>query len=185
MNTYTLIGIVVAVLFLVILIYNSLISKKNQVKNALSGIDVQLKKRADLVPNLVSTVKGYMEHEKSLLEQITKTRAEVAKQNGTSTKRFASENMLAQLLGQVYAVAENYPELKASENFVKLQLQLHDIEEHIAAARRAYNSAVFAYNNTVQMFPSSIVASMMGYKQEAMFDAPEEETANVKIDEKL
>ena len=185
MNTYTLIGIVVGVLFIAILIYNSLISKKNQVKNALSGIDVQLKKRADLVPNVVSTVKGYMEHEKQLLEKVTNTRAEAVKQKEGTQKRFASENMLTQLLGQVYAVAENYPQLKASENFVKLQLQLHDIEEHIAAARRAYNGAVYTYNNAVQMFPSSIIARMMGYTQQAMFDAPEEETANIKIDEKL
>ncbi|HLD21795.1 MAG TPA: LemA family protein [Patescibacteria group bacterium] len=185
MNNTFFIVIGIAIVLVIIFIYNSLISKKNQVKNALSGIDVQLKKRSDLVPNLINTVKGYMEHEKQLLEAVTKTRTQAAQQKEGTQKRFASENMLTQLLAQLYVVAENYPQLKASENFLKLQAQLYDIEEHIAAARRAYNGAVYTYNNIVQMFPSSLVASAMGFKSQPMFDAPENETTNVNVNEKF
>lgn len=165
-------------LLFVIILYNSLISKRNQVDNAFSSIDVMLRKRYDLIPNLVSTVKGYMEHERSVLAQITELRAQVISYRYFDNNRIDLDNKIASALDKIMLVAENYPDLKASENFLKLQAALNDVEEQISAARRAYNAAVTDYNNAVQMFPTNILASIMGFESQKLFEASFEERKN-------
>lgn len=173
-----------ALLLLVVLyavLYNSLIGKKNQVEYAYSGVDVQLKKRHDLVPNLVATVKQYMEHERELLERITELRARATASNLSDQERLQAESQLSGALRSLMIAVENYPQLKANENFMHLQASLNEIEEQIAAARRAYNAAVTDYNNAVEMFPTNIVAGMMGLKRRPVFEAEESERATPQV----
>lgn len=161
--------------------YNSLIGKKNQVDYAYSGIDVQLKKRHDLIPNLVATVKQYMEHERGLLERITELRARATTSNLPESERMQAEAQLSGALRSLMIAVENYPQLKANENFLHLQASLNDIEEQIAAARRAYNAAVTDYNNAIEMFPTNLVAGMMGLKRRAVFEAEESERETPQV----
>lgn len=173
-----------ALLLLVVLyavLYNSLIGKKNQVEYAYSGVDVQLKKRHDLVPNLVATVKQYMEHERELLERITELRARATASNLSDQERLQAESQLSGALRSLMIAVENYPQLKANENFMHLQASLNEIEEQIAAARRAYNAAVTDYNNAVEMFPTNIVAGMMGLRRRPVFEAEESERATPQV----
>lgn len=163
------------------IMYNSLIGKKNQVEYAFSGIDVQLKKRHDLIPNLVATVKQYMEHERGLLERITELRARATAGNLSDQERLQAETQLTGALRSLMIAVENYPQLKANENFLHLQASLNDIEEQIAAARRAYNSAVTDYNNAIEMFPTNFVAGMMGLKRRPVFEAEETERATPQV----
>ncbi|MCX8076204.1 MAG: LemA family protein [Aquificaceae bacterium] len=164
----------VVLLVVIILLYNSLIAKKNAVYNALSSVDVYLKQRYDLIPNLVASVKQYMQHERELLERITELRSRLG---GTLSpqERFKAEGELSNLLSRLLMVAENYPQLRASENFLHLQKTLNEIEERISAARRAYNSAVTDYNNALEMFPTNMMANMMGLKKEEWLEIPEQE----------
>ncbi len=176
---WIIIAIVVIVVVWVVAIFNALIQKRNRVKNAWSDIDVQLKRRYDLVPNLVETVKGYAEHESSVLESVTKARAEAMNVQGPA--KAGAENMLTGAIKSLFAVAESYPQLRASENFQQLQSQLSTLENDIQGARRYYNAAVRELNNAVQVFPANVIAGMFGFKQEQFFGAAEGERDNVKV----
>lgn len=171
---------VIAVVAYVWLTYNSLITLRERIKEALSGIDVQLKRRADLIPNLVETVKGYAKHEKEIFENVTKARSQLMKADTPHAKAEA-DNMLTGALKSLFAVAENYPTLRASENFQKLQEELSDTENKISYSRQFYNSNVLAYNTKIQMFPSSLIARQFGFKEKEFFEAEEEERKNVKV----
>ncbi len=153
----------------IIWLYNSLIRLRNQVKNAWSQIDVQLKRRHDLIPNLVETAKGYMKHERETFESITNARSRAAGATGIGEKSKA-ENALTEALSRFLLVVENYPELKANQNFLALQEELTSTENKIAFARQSYNDAVLFYNNKIEMFPSNIIAGMFGFKQEEFFE---------------
>jgi LemA protein len=170
-----------ALLGYLIVTYNALASMRVRVKEAWSQIDVQLKRRADLIPNLVETVKGYASHEKEVFEKVTQARSAVL---SASTPQQASDanNQLTQALKSVFAVAEAYPELKASENFLHLQGELSDTESKIAYSRQFYNAVVRDFNTKIVTFPSSLVASVFGFKEQAFFEATEAEKANVKVD---
>lgn len=167
--TTILIIIVVALLFFVIISYNLIIRDKNLIKEAWSGIDVQLKRRHNLIPNLVSTVQGYSTHEKNLLESITQKRSAAVKYESIKDKAPA-ESDLSGMLKNLFIAVENYPNLKASENFRNLQNQLVEIEDQLQYARRYYNGAVRNYNTRVESFPSNMIASIFNFKQENFFE---------------
>jgi len=161
--------------------YNSLVGKKNQVKNAFATIDVQLKKRHDLIPNLVAAVKQYMTHEAGLLTKVTQMRAQ-AQQGGISGKeRVALENQISHAMGSIMVAVENYPDLKASENFVNLQGSLNEVEEQLSAARRAFNAAATDFNDAVEMFPTNLMARMMGYRTRPLFEIPQAQRENPDV----
>lgn len=165
------VAIILILLFIVIGIYNSLVRGKNQVKNAWAQIDVQLKRRFDLIPNLVETVKGYMQHERNTLEAVTKARTTAQQAvSGSVAERAKAEGELGMALSRLFAVAEQYPDLKANQNFLALQEELTSTENKISFARQYYNDSVMKYNNQIQMFPSNIVASMTGFKAEEFFE---------------
>jgi LemA protein len=171
--------ILIIVLILVIYIiyqYNGLIQLRNRVKNAWSQIDVQLKRRADLIPNLVETVKGYAKHEKTVFENVTKARSSLMSAK-TVQENAEANNMLTDSLKSLFAVAENYPELKASENFRQLQAQLSETEDKIAYSRQFYNDSVLMFNNKVQMFPSNILASLFHFTEAEYFEIAESDRA--------
>ena len=149
--------------------YNTLVRLKNQIKNAWSQIDVQLKRRHDLIPNLIETVKGYMGHERQTLENITNARSKAMSAESIPDKAKA-EGLLGQALGRFYAVAENYPDLKANQNFLSLQEELTSTENRIAFARQSYNDQVLFFNNKIQMFPSNMVAGWLNYTVEHFFE---------------
>ncbi|HYF96108.1 MAG TPA: LemA family protein [Symbiobacteriaceae bacterium] len=162
--------IVVGVLLLLaVLMYNSLVGKRNQVDSVFSTIDVMLTKRYDLLPNLVTAVKGYMTHERETLEKVTELRTRALGAHSPDEK-VAVDNQIAGALRQILVAVENYPELKASENVLQLQASLNEIEEQISAARRAFNAAVLQYNNALDMFPTNLLGSMMGMKHRAFFE---------------
>jgi LemA protein len=179
MNVIILIAL--AVLLIVgISLYNSLVRRRNRVDQAFSTIDVQLVQRYDLIPKLVETVKQYMAHERSLLEQIVRLRGQ-AMSSTTPTEKLRADSELTNALGQLRVSFENYPQLQASQNFIQLQRALNEVEEQIAAARRSYNSAVVDYNNAVQTFPSSVLAGTMGFGTRAMYVADEQKRADVDM----
>ncbi|NNE55679.1 MAG: LemA family protein [Flavobacteriales bacterium] len=176
-----LLGLVVFFAIWVVSMYNGLIGKKNQVEYAFAGIDVQLKKRRDLIPNLVAAVKEYMKHERELLENITALRSQVMSPNISDKERFAAENQLGKQLGKLQIAIENYPDLKANTNVMDLQRNLTEVESQIAASRRAYNASVMSYNNGLEMFPSNIIAGMMRLERKEPFEIPAEERENVDV----
>ncbi len=178
--TYVAIGAAVLVAVFVIATYNALVTLKARIQEALSGIDVQLKRRADLIPNLVETVKGYAKHEKGVFENVTKARSALMKADGVQEKAEAN-NMLTGALKSLFAVAEAYPDLKANTNFQDLQAQVADTEDKIAYSRQFYNSNVLEYNTKVQMFPSNLIANVFGFKIAEFFQASDEERKNVKV----
>ncbi len=181
MNLLTILGIVVALILLsVVLLYNSLIRLRNQVRNSWAQIDVQLKRRNDLIPNLIETVKGYMKHEKTVLENITKARAAILKSD-TIEKKAKASDMLSQTLKSLFAVSENYPQLKANENFLQLQEELTGTENKISYARQYYNDIVMVFNTKIETFPNNIFANMLKFNQEQLFKAEEEEKKNIKV----
>ena len=163
-----------------IAVFNGIVSLRNRTKEAWSDIDVQLKRRHDLIPNLVETVKGYAKHEKELFENVTKARSEAMQAKGPQEAGKA-ENMLTDTLKSLFAVAENYPQLRASENFQKLQDELTDTENKIEAARRFYNGNVRDFNIKIQVFPNSIVAGMTGSKAFELFQVAEGEKATPQV----
>jgi LemA protein len=166
----------------VIFTFNTLIRNNNRTKNALSDVDVQLKRRYDLVPNLVEVVKGYQQHEASVLEEVTLARtAAIGVQRGTIAERAVAETALSGALKSFFMVAESYPDLKASENFKQLQMQLVTLEDDIQSARRYYNACVREMNTTTQIFPSSIVASIFGFKEGEFFGAQDNEKGVVNV----
>ncbi|MEW6534429.1 MAG: LemA family protein [Candidatus Auribacterota bacterium] len=175
-------AIAVPVLFIIIM-YNSLVGKKNKVNNTFASIDVMLKKRYDLIPNLVAAVKNYMKHEKSTLTEITELRAKAISPNISDEEKVDLDNKITGALGGIMVAVENYPDLKANQNFLQLQGAINEVEEQISAARRAYNATVTDYNNAVEMFPTNIMASMMKYKQKPFFAIPETERANVNVNQ--
>tara|TARA_R110002096_G_scaffold173997_6_gene349611 strand:- start:8724 stop:9281 length:558 start_codon:yes stop_codon:yes gene_type:complete len=162
--------------------YNGFIAKRNQARSALSSVDVHLKKRHDLIPNLVNTVKGIMQHENDLLTKITELREQAANRDIESSERMTLESEISSNLGAISVRAEAYPELKSSDNFIHLQKSLNEVEEQVSAARRAHNGAVEMFNNALEMFPSSIVGNAMNLKKMAFFEAAEVERAPVKVD---
>jgi LemA protein len=164
----TIIWVVVAVLVLwLIACFNGLIRTRNQAQEAFSDIDVQLKRRYDLIPNLVEAVKGYMTHEASVFEKVTQARSQAM--NATGAAKAGAEDQLSGALKSLFAVAENYPQLKANENFLSLQSELTDTEDKIQAARRFYNGMVRDLNNKIQAFPSNIIAGIFGFKKMDFF----------------
>lgn len=177
---YIIIAIVVVLLLLVFTTYNSFVKLNNKVEEAFSTMDVYLKKRWDLIPNIVETVKGYAKHEKSTLEEVINLRNSSYDKMNTNDK-VETNNKLSQGISKLMAIAESYPELKANENFKDLCSQLTRVEDDIANARKYYNGTVRIFNDKVQMFPSNIIASIFGYKVKNMFEANEFERENVKI----
>ncbi|MBE0426507.1 MAG: LemA family protein [Nitrospirae bacterium] len=177
-----ILGIFLAVIFFAVVIYNKLIRLRNTVKSSWSDIDVQLKKRYDLVPNLVETVRGYASHEKSVFEKVTEARS-FAMRASSPAEKTQTENMLRETLKTLFAVAEAYPELKANANFMQLQSQLKELEDNIEYSRRYYNAVVRDFNILIESFPSNIIASMFAFKQEEFFEleAPEIEKKPVKV----
>lgn len=173
-----IIGIVILV---VILMYNSLIGKKNQVDNISAGVDTVLKKRFDLIPNLVASVSRYMEHEQSILEKVTELRAQAMSPNLSDTQKISLDAKLTAALGSITVAMENYPELKANENVMHLQRSLNEVEEQISAARRAYNQAVTDFNNAIEMFPTNLMATWMNLDRKAVFEIPSSERQNIDI----
>jgi LemA protein len=175
MDIVTIVILVVAIIFFVWLIsnYNSLVALKNRTKEAWADIDVQLKRRYDLIPNLMEAVKGYAEHESGVFQKVTEARA-AAMGATTPEDKIAKENALSQTLKSLFAVAESYPDLKASANFIELQRELTDTEDKIQAARRFYNGNVRDFNIAIESFPSNIVASIFKFKQMALFEIAEE-----------
>jgi LemA protein len=161
-------GVIVLIAFAVIGVYNGLVRLRNQVKNSWSQIDVQLKRRHDLIPNLVETAKGYMMHERNTLENITKAR-NLAQSAGSIGDKAKAEGQLSQALSSFFVVVENYPDLKANQNFLALQEELTSTENKIGFARQFYNDQVLHLNNKIQMFPSNVVAGMFGFKAEEFF----------------
>lgn len=181
MNIGIIILIVIVVLAVAIIgIYNGLIKLKNRVDEAWSDIDVQLKRRYDLIPNLVNTVKGYATHEKELFEKVTAART-AAMGAGTPAQKEQAENMLSGTLKSLFAVAENYPDLKANQNFLELQRELTDTEDKIQAARRFYNGNVRDFNTKIQVFPTNIFAGMLNFTKREFFAAEEGEKEVVNV----
>lgn len=180
MDTSTIVIIVLVVIAgYLVLLYNRMVALRQTRNNAFSDIDVQLKQRYSLIPNLVETVKGYASHEKTLFENVTAARAQVGQSQGAGAERMAAESMLGGALGRLLAVAENYPQLKADANFRQLMSELSDIENKIAAARRFFNSATNEFNTAVQQFPANLVAGMFGFKTEPFFEIDDAEKAMV------
>ena len=167
------VGIIVLIALVLVVIYNGLVRARVRTREAWSGIDVQLKRRADLVPNLVETVRGYASHERQTFENVTRARA-MLQQAGTAPEAAQANNFLTQTLRSLFAVAENYPELKANQNFLDLQNELADIEEKIAYARQFYNRNASDYNARIQTFPNAIIAGMFGFQPFEFFEAEEE-----------
>lgn len=177
---WVLIGVVVLILIILWSLYNGLVRLKNQIQNAWAQIDVQLKRRNDLIPNLVETVKGYAKHEKGVFTEVTKARTAMMNANSFSEKAKAS-NMLSDTLKSLFAVAENYPTLKANENFLQLQEELSGTENKIAYSRQHYNDMVMRFNTKIQLFPNNVFAGMLNFTKEEMFKAEEAERKNVKV----
>lgn len=182
-------GILIYVIIVVVLViiglwiagtYNKLIRKRNNAKEGFSTMDVYLKKRFDLIPNLVETVKGYATHERETLEAVMRARSQVATA-GTFDQKFEHENMLTGALGRLFAVAENYPDLKANQNFLNLQEQLRSVEQDIANARKFYNGTVKDLNNSIEQFPSNVVAGIFHFEKMPMFEINEESRENVQV----
>ena len=174
-------GIIVLLGLILVGMYNGLVRSRNRVKEAWSGIDVQLRRRASLVPNLVETVRGYAEHERETFEEVTRARTAL-EQAGSVQDAAQANNMLTGALRHLFAVAENYPQLQAAENFRQLQTELSDIEEKIAFARQFYNSNVLDYNNRIGTVPTAVMANMFGFTPEQFFEADEEGRAEVHVD---
>ena len=176
-----ILGLAIATGITAWVIYNGLISKKNDVERAFSTIDVLLKKRSDLIPNLVASVQNYKQFEQNTLVEVTRLRSRVMARGVGRNERVDLENQISRSLGNILALAETYPELKASEQFKELQIAIYEVEEQISAARRFYNSAVNEYNNGIEMFPSNLIASSMNYQRRRFFEASEQERQNVDV----
>lgn len=184
--TIVILAVVAALFVWLILNYNRLVAFKNRTKEAWADIDVQLKRRYDLIPNLMETVKGYAAHEKQVLENVTAARS-AAMDAKTPEEKIEKENALSQTLKSLFAVAENYPDLKASANFLELQRELSDTENKIQAARRFYNGNVRDFNIAIESFPSNVVAAVFGFKQMKLFEIAaeaEREAPKVNFEQK-
>ncbi len=172
--------IVIVILAAVVLTFNMLIGKRNRVQDAWAQIDVQLKRRYDLIPNLVETVKGYMKYERDVLTKVTQLRSSIL--SGSVQEKAQANNQLSQALKSIFAVAENYPDLKASQTYQNLQAELENTENKIAFVRTSYNDYVMDYNNAIQQFPGNLLSGPMGFKRQDFFQAPEGEKGAIKVD---
>lgn len=183
MNMTIIVLLIIVVIAVVVFVgmYNSLIGKRNMVDQAFASIDVMLKKRYDLIPNLVATVEKYMTHERGLLTELTELRSRAMSGDIPPDQRIEMENKLNTTLGRIMVSVENYPDLKSNQNFLQLQGSLNEVEEQLSAARRAYNAAVTDYNNAIQMIPTSIIAGMMNMQPRTLFEASEAERQNVDV----
>lgn len=177
---WIVVGIVVVLLIIVAATYNSLVVLRNKKDDQWSQIDVQLKRRADLIPNLVETVKGYAKHESSTLEEVIQARNSFVSSK-TPEEEMKNSNMLTEAVSKLFALAESYPDLKANQNFLSLQNDLKDTEEKIALARQFYNDTVLTYNNKVQTVPTNIVASLFGFQKAEFFEIQESEKETPKV----
>ena len=180
MILYVIIGIAVIAVLWLLMTYNSLVTLRNRVREAWSQIDVQLKRRFSLIPNLVEAVKGYAKHEKEVVEKVTKARAALVGATSLADKAKANDQLTG-ALKSLFAVAEAYPDLKASENFKELQEEISDTETKVAASRQFYNTNVLDLNNSLETVPSSFIGSMFGFQKEEFFKATDEEKADVKV----
>ena len=180
-----ILGIIVVVALYVIGVYNGLVTGQVQTKEAWSTVDTQLKRRYDLIPNLVETVRGYAKHESKTLENVINARNMAMSINGSSVQKEQHENMLTGALKSIFALAESYPDLKANQNFLHLQQELSDTENKIQAARQYYNTAVMALNRKVRIFPNNVIAGMLGIEQEHFFELEESEKEAVKVAPKI
>jgi LemA protein len=173
-----ILGLIVAAAGVVIFVYNGLVTMRQRVKQAFADVDVQMKQRHDLIPNLVETVKGYATHEQTTLDAVIQARARAMGAHGPAEQGIA-ENMLSAALGKLFALSEAYPDLKANQNFLQLQNQIDDVENKIAAARRFYNSAVSEYNAGIESFPAVLFARTLGFNPDVFFDLGEEQRTTV------
>src|SRR5213593_3407578 len=176
---YVIIGIVVVLGGGLAISYNRFVSQRQLIKNAWANIDTELRRRYDLIPNLIETVKGYASHEREIFEEVARTRSMAAGATGSPAAQAAAEGPFVAALGKLFAVAENYPDLKANQNFLALQGELTNTEDRIQASRRFYNANVQDYNRRVQSFPSAFVARSFGFKEEEFFEIPAAERAVV------
>jgi LemA protein len=170
---WIVLGVIVVFVMWIIMIYNQLVAMRQRVGQAFADVDVQLKQRHDLIPNLVETVKGYAAHERGTLEEVVKARNAAMTAQGPA-QQAAAENMLSGALRQLFALSEAYPDLKANQNFQQLQSELADVENKIAASRRFFNSSVQEYNTGIQQFPAALFAAALGFSQRTFFDVGEE-----------
>jgi len=175
-----ILGVIVVLGLILVGMYNGLVRSRLRCREAWSGIDVQLKRRSSLIPNLIETVRGYAAHERETLENVTRARS-MLDQAGTAQQAAQANNMLTQALRSLFAVAEAYPDLKANQNFLRLQEELSDTEEKIAYARQFYNRNVLSYNTSVHTFPTMFIANMFGFTAEEFFEAEEEARADVRV----
>jgi LemA protein len=180
---WLIIILLVVVVVGLIAIYNGLIGRRNRVDQAYASIDVMLKKRYDLIPNLIAAVQQYMTHERELLSELTELRTRAVSGDLSPAQRVENENALTGALGRLVVSAESYPDLKANQNFLQLQASLNEVEEQLSASRRAYNAAVTDYNNAIQMIPGSLFAGPMGMEQRPLFEAAAAERGNVDVRE--
>ena len=185
LGLWILVGVIfvlfIAILLFIMFTYNGLVSKKNKVKSQKSQIDIELKRRFDLVPNLVETVKGYANHEKTTLEAVVKARSSYDFAGDNTGKALDADDVLSNALVKLFALSESYPDLKANANFMSLQNELSDIEKRIVFARQFYNVTVLMLNNKIEMFPSSIIANLFKFKPESFFEASGSERENVQV----
>jgi LemA protein len=179
MALWIVLALVVVIVLWLIALYNGLITRKNRVEEAASDIDVQLKRRYELIPNLVNTVKGYATHESSVFEKVTELRAGLL--TGSTAEKINTSNQLTETLKSLFAVAENYPELKANQNFLSLQADLTDTQDKIMASQRFYNANVRDFNTAIQVFPTNIIASSLGFSKFEFIEATSAETQNVNV----
>ena len=178
--TFILVAVIIIFLLYLWFLYNGMVTARIRIKEAWSGIEVQLKRRSSLIPNLIETIKGYAKHEKAVFENVTKARSSLLGAKGPKEAASAN-NMLAGALKSLFAVAEAYPNLRASENFKELQGELSDTETKIAASRQFYNANVLDYNTKIKIFPNVIVARGMGFNEEEFFEAEEESKKDIKV----
>lgn len=179
-NAFTLLLLFIGAIFLAVIgLYNGLVARRNGVANAFASLDAMLQKRADLIPNLVETVKGYATHERETFERVAQLRAQT--QSGDAKSRLEADEKMGAALSQLFALAENYPILKASQNFLHLQASLNEIEEQISASRRAFNASVTDYNNAVEIFPSSFIANATGFEKKTWFQIADAARDNPQI----
>jgi LemA protein len=170
---WIVLGVIVVLLLWIMMIYNQLVAMRQRVGQAFADVDVQLKQRHDLIPNLVETVKGYAAHERGTLEEVVKARNSAMTAQGPA-QQAAAENMLTGALGKLFALSEAYPDLKANQNFQQLQTEIADIENKIAASRRFFNNSVQEYNTGIQQFPAALFAAPLGFSQRTFFDVGDE-----------
>ena len=180
---FVFIVIILVVALMLVVLYNSLVRRKNAVGNAFGAIDAMLKKRYDLIPNLIATVKTYMNYERDTLTKITELRTQATSANISPDQKIQLENQISGAMRNIMVQVENYPDLKANQNFLQLQGSWNEIEEQISAARRSYNAAVNDYNNVVEQFPTNVMARMMNYSAKPFLEIPEEERKNISAEE--